>query len=174
MRSILTQHAERYPHWAIADVYKLIHQAANGSEHAVSDVARARAWLKRELAQLGPGPTEPLLDPISPDGGILRVHLRPFVRQQLDEEALLQAFVQTASAFQPSAGRLLDYGAVAAQLAQEGILPFSAEQVSHYLNDLRMAGFPAVHHSERYIQDYQPAYRVVARTRLPPEMIAAA
>lgn len=174
MRSILEHHARRYPHWAIADLYKLIHQAATGSEHAVSDEAQARSWLKRELAQLGPGQDEPLLDPISPDGRIVRLHLRPFARRRLDPEALLQAFILTASAFPPSADRLLDYAAVAGQLAQEGLLPFSAEQISRYFSDWQADGFPAVHHSWRYTQDYQPAYRVVARELLPSEIVAVA
>lgn len=174
MRSILTQHARRYPKWAVADLFKLIHQAATGSEHALSDEAQARDWLKRELAQLGPGPDEPLLDPISPEGRVVRIHLRPFTRRHLDAEALLQAFILTANAFPPAPDRLLEYAAVAGQLAQEALLPFSAKRVSRYLGDWRAAGFPAVHHSRRYTENYLPAYRVVARAFLPSEIVAAA
>jgi hypothetical protein len=60
-------------------VYKLLHQAAMGSEHAAPEEALARAWLDRELSQMGPGPAEGVVDPISPDGEVVRVHLRPFV-----------------------------------------------------------------------------------------------
>ena len=77
MNKILQDHLARYPKMQARDVYKLLHQAAMGSEHAVTDIASARAWLERELAEIGPGPAEPLVDPISPDGQIARIHLRP-------------------------------------------------------------------------------------------------
>lgn len=174
MRSILTQHARRYPQCDVADLFKLIHQAANGSEHALSSEAQARDWLERELAQLGPGPEEPLLDPIAPEGRVVRIHLRPFAQRHLNADALLQAFILTANASPPAPDRLLEYVAVASQLAQEELLPFSAQQVLRYLGDWRAAGFPAVHHSQRYTEHYQPAYRVVARAFLPSEIVATA
>ena len=67
MRTILAGHARRYPRWTEEDLYKLVHQAALGSEHAVQDEALARERLAREIAVLGPGPEEPLLDPLSPE-----------------------------------------------------------------------------------------------------------
>jgi hypothetical protein len=167
MRTILAQHARRYENWGVADLYKLIHQASHGSEHALGDETQVRHRLERELAQLGPGKDEPLIDPISPDGRIVRIHLRPFARRHLNEEALLKAFILTGSEFHPSADRLIEYAAVAGQLAQEGVLSFSEEEISRYIDDLRTSGFPAVHHSWRYTQDYQPAYRVVAWEFLP-------
>jgi len=40
-QQILTDHLARYPLMRVEDIYKLVHQASLGSEHAVSDVARA-------------------------------------------------------------------------------------------------------------------------------------
>jgi hypothetical protein len=68
-----------------------------GSEHAVTNEAAARDWLEREIAGLGPGPEEPLIDVIACDGRIARVHLRPFLAGGGDPEALLRAFVRTAN-----------------------------------------------------------------------------
>lgn len=174
MRTILTQHARRYGSWAVADLYKLLHQAANGSGHVLDDEARARQWLKQEVAQPGPGPEEPLIDFISPDGRYVRVHLRPFTIRRLNEEMLLQAFILTGKMFLPAFDRLISYAAVAHQLAQEGVLPFDAGEISSYIGDMQAAGFPAVHHSARYTQQYRPAYRVVAHALLPSEIVEAA
>ena len=77
--SILHSHHERYPEMGIQDVYKLAHQAALGPGHAVGNPAGARDYLERELDDMGAGPVEPLFDPISADGELVRVHLRPYL-----------------------------------------------------------------------------------------------
>lgn len=175
MRTILIQHARRYPNWAIVDLYKLIHQAANGSEHALDDTSHVGSRLTRELAQLKPGGfDEPLLDPISADGHFVRIHLRPFVLHRLSEEALLQAFILTGTSFPSVPDQLVGYAELACQLAREGMLALGAEQISRYMASMQAAGFPAVHHSERYTQEYCPAYRVVAQELLPRAIVMAA
>ena len=174
MRRILTAHAARYPHWALDDLYKLLHQAAMGSEHAVRDEAHARDWLTRELAGLGPGPEEALIDPISPASEVVRVHLRPFVRRQLEAGILLEAFIRTAREFQGSADCIVEYAEAAADLAREGLLRFDGDEVAEFVGRMKEARFPAVHHSPAFEAEYRPAYRVVARHKLPPEIIAAA
>jgi hypothetical protein len=89
METILRSHFSRYPLMQVQDLYKLLHQAALGSEHAVRNPETARNWLTRELAEMGDGPPEPLFDPISPGGEIARVHLRPFVAGGHNPDALL-------------------------------------------------------------------------------------
>jgi hypothetical protein len=174
MRAILNEHARRYPQWEVDDLYKLILQAAMCSEHDMGDETSLRDRLLQELAQLGPGPGEPLVDPISPDGRIVRVHLRPFTILQSPLEPLLQAYIRTSREVSPSPERLEEYAAVAILLAGEGMLPFSRGLVANFMADMRARNFPAVHHSVRYRQLYQPAYRVVLRDLLPKEVIAAA
>jgi hypothetical protein len=173
MRTILIDHMRRYPDWAVDDLYKLIHQAAMGPEHALTDESAVRDWLTQELTHLVPGPDESLIDPVSPNGRIVRVHLRPFAKLRLQEEALLQAFIQTAKEVHPSTDRLAEYATVATELAEEGILPFTSGQITPYLAKLRESGFPAVHHSATYEHLYRPAYRVVTLELIPNEIIAA-
>ena len=97
--TILREHFARYPSMQIQDVYKLIHQAALGSEHAISRSESARKWMERELAEMGEGSDEPAVDPISEDGQIVRVHLGPFVAQGGNPETLLDAFIRTANEY---------------------------------------------------------------------------
>ena len=47
---IILEHASRYPWWMTSDLYKLIHQAALGSGHAVTNPAEAPARLEQDLA----------------------------------------------------------------------------------------------------------------------------
>lgn len=163
MRDILIDHARRYPQWRTEDLYKLVHQAALGSEHAVDDEARARVWLLREAAEMGSGPDEPLLDPISPDGALVRVHLRSYTRLGLDVDSLLEAFVWTAHEFRGSPERITAGLTEAARLAREGRLAFPEEELVRLLGRMQAAGLPAVHHSAAFTLHYRPAYRVVVR-----------
>jgi hypothetical protein len=170
---ILIDQARRYPRWALEDLYKLVHQAATGSEHAVIDEAHARVWLTRELADLRSGPDEPLLDPISADGSIVRVHLRPFARLGLDSEVLLAAFLRTGKEFRGSTERIEESFSEAARLARGGLLAFGETDVRSLIARMKSVGFPAVHHSAVFEAAYHPAYRVVARAFLPRELLAA-
>jgi len=170
MQAILIDHARRYPDWTLGDVYKLVHQAAMGSEHAGIDESRARELLGRELARLGPGPDEPLIDPISPDGRIVRVHLRPFARLLLPQASPLDAFLRTAREVPPSTERLAGYTEAVIQLAEEGRPAFACSEARASMAEMQAGEFQPIHHSREYAHRYRPAYRVVAREVLPKEI----
>ena len=160
---MIKAHLLRYPQMQMADLYKLLHQAALGSEHAVRDEQAARDWLERELAEMGDGPDDPLMDPLPPDGQILRVHLRPYLRAGKNPETLLRAFIQTANEWRGSPEKLKEYGAAAARLAQAGTGSIRQEEIEAFFAKMEEQDFPAVHHSEIYERLYRPAYRVVAK-----------
>ena len=160
---ILTAQVRRYPRLQIEDLCKLLHQASMGSEHAVSDEDGVRAWLQQELAVMGDGPEEPLVDEISPTGDIVRVHLRPYATAGRDPQGLLHAFLRTAREYRGSTEQFRKYGEVAEAMATSGLLPFEPGQITEFMRRMEDEGFPAVHHSDTYGRLYQPAYRVVAR-----------
>ncbi len=172
-RDVLLNHGARYPAWQPQDVYKLCHQAAMGSEHAVLDRERARAWLQQELDSLAdPRPDlsgEPLIDPISAGGSIARVHLRPLVRLGLSPVVLLEAFLRTAAEYRGSTEVLEQNLDQAAALLNNDKLPISAHQFTGFFMEMTRKGFPAVHHSEVYTRTYLPAYRVVLLSALPED-----
>jgi hypothetical protein len=161
IESTLLAHFNRYPAMQIADVYKLIHQAAMGSEHAIRDERSAHSWLTRELAEMGEGPVEPLLDPLSGETGIARVHLRPYIASGGDPAKLLEAFVRTANQHKGQSRLLETYWQAAVSLAESGQIPFSVDEMRSFIIPLAAQGFPAVHHSSEYQKLYRPAYRVV-------------
>jgi len=160
-QQILARQMARYPRLAIQDLYKLIYQAALGAEHAVPDVAAAQDWLERELRQLGAGPPEPIVDVISPDGCLVRVHLRPYVAAGGDPGALLTAFVRTAKEHGGTGEQLRRYWSYAVRLAAMGGLPFNQTDLRSFWADVAAQGFPVVHHSAAYRAAYKPAYRVI-------------
>lgn len=174
MRDILTAHAGRYPLWSVEDIYKLIHQSALGSEHAVKDESKVADWLLHELEEMGPGPDEPLLDPISPDDSIFRIHLRPFSKHGFDPMLLTDAFIRTAREFQGSQKRIDDYKDSALELVFDNRLHIDRHEIIRFFDEMKTVNYPAVHHSSAFRKYYRPAYRVVAHCCLPPEILSAA
>lgn len=164
---ILRDHLRRYPLMQAEDIYKLLHQACLGSEHAVQDLEGVRRWLARELAEMGEGPDDPLIDPISPDASIVRVHLRPYVAAGYDPAQLLDAFVRTANGYRGAHEDLQRALDAVIALAEAGSLPLDARRLIELSRSLAAQGFPAIHHSDAYERLYRPAYRVVARACLP-------
>lgn len=160
-RRILALHFKRYPLMEVQDIYKLIHQASMGSEHAVQDLDITRAYLEREVNELADGPEEPIEDIISADGQIARINLRPYLASNASLENLFEAFVRTANEFEGSTIKLKRYRSYAVQLTDESSFAFSPSAIQALFDQLEGHGFPAVHHSASYTSAYQPAYRVI-------------
>ena len=157
IKSVLFSHLSRYPAMQIQDIYKLLHQATLGSEHAISDPLSARQWLTRELAEMGSGPSEPLIDPITDDGSIVRVHLRPFIAAGYDPDSLLDAFVRTANEYHGDIRTLKQDWQVASDMR---IFPVS--EMDKFFASMKAKKYPAVHHTPTFQKLYRPAYRVIA------------
>ncbi len=164
LRGILAREFARHPRMEPQDVYKLVYQAEMGSRHAGLDSAMAAEWLARETAALPPGPDEPVVDTISPDGRMARVNLRPYLAAGGSRDALLGAFVRTAREVPGSPARLRRDLAAVLRLAGTAAVPLPRAALSRYFERMRARGYPAVEHSEAYEAAYHPAYRVV---RLP-------
>ena len=156
METVVLGHLGRYPEMRPEDVYKLLFHAAMGSAHAARDREWAEQWLRSEMAGMGQGPEEPLIDIVSPDGRIARVHLRPWRDRGLDASMLLEAFLETA--------RRHDASPAVLELYMERALPAAMRALpgtASFFERMRKAGLPIVHHSEAFRSAYRPAYRVV-------------
>ena len=87
----------------VQDLYKLVHQAALGTAHAVRDTAAVRAWMDHEINTLSPGKEgEQLYELLGADGALMRVNLRPYMASGRDLEHLLEAFILTANTYEGS------------------------------------------------------------------------
>ncbi len=163
---LLGAHSARYPGLGLEDIYKLLHQAALGPAHAVERLA-ARGRLAQEAAELGTGPDEPLIDPISPDGRLARVHLRAYVARGRNLDTLADAFAETARTWVPSTDKLAKFCGCLGDLADAGGIAFIRSDVVAYMDARANEGWPAVHHSAAFRAAWHPAYRVVDVNLLP-------
>lgn len=156
-------------HWrtegavAITDAYKWLYQATQGAEHAAGEPAAVRAWMEREWASLGsPLTGERLLVPLRPDGGVVRLHLRPYCAAGGDSARLLDAFLKSAMRVRTDRQAFwVVWRELRAMLADES---FGLLTHDTWIELDAVAGpqdYPAVHHSEGYRALHSPAYRVL-------------
>ncbi len=163
MERLIKRQVETYPRLEIQDIYKFLHQAAMGSEHAVKDTSAARKWMEDEISNLDWQHEDALIDTLSPDGNIVRVNLRSYLNAGYDPEKLLTAFINTANEYRGSREILEAYLNVVIEMIDKGELNFSKEEAQKFFDEQKSKGYPAVHHSKQYEELYSPAYRVVAK-----------
>ncbi|HOT95591.1 MAG TPA: hypothetical protein PLG50_08755 [bacterium] len=156
---------QRRPGMEIQDYYKLLYQGRFGIGHLISSREAAREYLLAEIADLPESDDEPLLEPCSPDGHMVRVNLRPFIRSGLDPERLLDAMLASLSATHPDTTALRSDWEVVGALIRKGRMPGDVALYREFTRKVIAARFPALHHSEGYTARYHPAYRVVLRDK---------
>ena len=151
------------PELRIEDAYKWLFHATRGGEHAVESEFAVRQWLDREWATLGPPqPDEPLWVPLTPDGRIGRLNLRPYKARGGSSEPLLAAFLAGAKSFDSKPARFLSaWNALGCQLSRQpqGFLTY--DEWKRLDREMRKHHYPAIHHSADYEQSKHPAYRVL-------------
>jgi len=145
----------------LPDVYKLLYQAAMGCEHAISDKEFVLKKIEDELLNFNSINSGPFYEIISPDRELARVNLIPYSKGKGDLKILSNSFIRTAAEYKGSVNRLLSYWQDFRQKVKERVFYFSLPDVDDYFNEIRSAGFPAVHHSEEYRRTNEPHYRVV-------------
>src|SRR6478752_3335886 len=150
VRRIISAQVAAHPHLEPQDLYKLLHQAAMGSAHAIDDTAGVRQWMEQELTTMGDRPTDPLIDTLAPEGAVVRVNLRPWVAAGRSTGSLLASFIRSAASIPQDTVKLARYLEVADSMAEEGSLPFDKGVWHDLVGAQRKEGFPALHHSPSY------------------------
>lgn len=111
---------------------------------------------------------EPIADPISADGEIIRIHLRPFLASGKSPKILFNAFLRTAKEYRGNLSTLEQYWKTVISM---GHFPITA--MDEFIQLIKAQGYPAVHHSDEYEKLYRPAYRVVWRKTFSFEALLA-
>lgn len=155
------------------DAVKLCYQAAFGAEHLLQDREAAYRYLEQEYAVLRED-SVPLYEQIHPD--VCRVSLAAWKKEQLPLEWLFRMFEETA-ADPPENGAqaFRDCLEVVGQLIGEqeadgptgklnkgqAVVSITEKEWKDFLSEYPLHHPQAVHHSERYRNGEQPAYRLV-------------
>ena len=162
--------ARNDPDIRIADAYKWLFHATRGGEHAVASEFAVRKWLETEWATLGPPqPDEPLWVPLTADGRIGRLNLRPYRARGGAPAPLHAAFLAGAQAFDADPDRFRHaWRALGRELEKQSVGHLTADAWRRCNRAMRARGYPACHHSPEYEQARAPAYRVLPAAQAQP------
>ena len=153
-------HIERYPQARPQDIYKLIFQGVYGVGHILT--GKAREYLKEEAARIPieDFPDRPLLESVSPDGSMVKVNLRPFLRMNLSLDGLFRVMTRSAD-MEGDDERFIELWRIFMGLVETGEIQMEFERVREIQDSIGRDVIRPMHHTEPYRQAYYPAYRVV-------------
>jgi uridine kinase len=162
-RKLLAMHCQAYPQLKIQDLLKFLHQSSFGCEHLVSSYEIAKEYIVKEQSTVCHG-GEQSIDPL--DGAYSRVPLS-YLNAGLGADTLAKLFVASSKKEKNGMNALLSKIEIARELITEGNLPFSSEEFENEVALWQENGFQAIHHSEKFRDEYHPYYRVISNEYIP-------
>ncbi|MEO0025651.1 MAG: hypothetical protein ABIK54_02670 [candidate division WOR-3 bacterium] len=160
--AILDWHFSRYPLWKAEDIYKLIYQGVFGPGHLAVEREGVEQGLRVELSRVRGCFTDEPVEPVDPDGLLVRVNLAPVAGSPEKQQALIAALMTTIREFVPAPERLLPR----LEQAREWCAVHLPAERSRLERLIQEKPEPPVH-SGLYRRVYQPAYRLIL-ARLSP------
>lgn len=156
--SLLCEHISKYPEAKVEDIFKFLHQSTFGCEHLVSSFETALSRINSELESLNV-PRSQLVEKL--DGDFSRVSLS-CIGNGLKSETLARLFLLSSLEPKEDTTSLEARLNVARDMITEGVLPFSLDEFEEKRAKWRKKGYPALHHSDKFRNEYHPAYRVIS------------
>lgn len=156
LNEILNWHLSHYPLLQAEDIYKLLYQSVYGPGHLLTLLGEIKERLECEIAGLKFDPQVPEIEPLDPEGLLIRINLAPIAHSQEKQRLLLEALIQTCHTFSPKPELLPARIGIALNWCQE-YMPNQVEQLK-----LLVQNQPSPpRHSEVYLKNYNPSYRVI-------------
>ena len=165
---LVNNHLERYPAMEIRDIYKLLQQSAMGAGHAHDDTSVLQSAFESEIKNISKRDDEPIIDPISPDGKIARIHLGACLQAGYDLEQVFQAFVETARHHGGNQQKLVKFCNCLVDLGDTEGFSIKASTIKEFTDKVALNDYPYLRHSDSYREKYTPAYRIVHLDFLEP------
>ncbi len=160
VEALLLEHHERRPLMRGTDYYKLLYQGVFGVGHIMGD--GAWSWLVKEVEgiDLDDQPDEPLMEAVSIDRAMVRVNLRPYVREGRSLQVLFEA-MKTTALVEGLPGEFMEVWDVFVGLVDESQIEVDPSELAALVDELGVEGVSTHHHSVEYREAYSPAYRVI-------------
>jgi hypothetical protein len=160
--NFLDDYLDRRPLSEAQDVYKLLYQGIFGVGHIMGEDAWTRLVEEADRVKRLKEFKDPLIEPASVDGAVVRVNLRPYLwgGGSLDE---LFAAMKGSTDIE---GDEEMFSVLWGWFKEIYGKRFNCEAIGQIDEEMRDLGPKPRHHSERYREAYYPAYRVVRRSSL--------
>lgn len=159
-RALITLHRDHYPLAEPRDFYKLIYQGVFGVGHIISDKAKDFLVEEANRVNLNDYLDRKLVEPVSPDGKMVRIYLRPFMRAHLRLDKLYHVMIKSAK-LKGDQELFKTYWRYFLDMVDSGDLAFDSMKMKGLQENIDRDGIKPRHHTESYRDAYYPAYRVV-------------
>ncbi len=161
---LIILHKGARPEMRARDAYKLLYQGVFGVGHIMGP--GAWDYLQKEAAgvDVNDQPGDPLMESVSLDGSVIRVNLRPYIREGCPINHLMEAMRNSEITGDPA--QFVELWDAFAELVWSGQLNFEHDEVDALNKDLDKSAPQPQHHTTQYREAYHPAYRVVRRREL--------
>ncbi|MBR5844027.1 MAG: hypothetical protein IKY75_05525 [Bacteroidaceae bacterium] len=175
MRNAVEYMVTHYPDASLCDIYKSCFQDYFGPAHAIASKDMAREYIARELQQVSSEDTL-YYESCGWRGNYYRVNLSVVACGVLTVDELADAFYRSTPAQTPVVDTLwVDEWSRTMQIVRE-VVGENAHKVSRQsplicnfstdsaaIADMLAQGRYVIHHTDRYVELYNPHYRIVAR-----------
>lgn len=156
---------QHYPKANLRDLYKNYFQDAYGPGHMIPDTLGAGRYLDREISQAIWKDTL-LWQPMGINHDYYRVNLRLVKNGTIPRDVLLQGMVESAmlarkpdiKSWEQEWAEIMNF----IKVYKPDLPDLSTDE--KVISDLFSESKVVMHHSEQYIREYQPHYRIVHRT----------
>lgn len=162
-KKLMVEHCTVYPAAAPLDIFKYIYQSSFGCEHMVTDLDRATLMIEEEYKAMERGIVRDVEDL---DGKFCRIPLS-ILDTGISADTFGKLFFLSAKDKGEGREAFFEKLEAARELAKEGKFPFDAENFERALFEWETKGYPAVHHSDAFRNEYRPAYRVISKKYFP-------
>lgn len=161
LKHYMIEQLKKHPATQPQDIVKQCYQAAFGAEHLLTNIEKAKQYLRKEYETITPSDSIPLYEEISET--VCRVNLASWKAKQLSLDLLFQLFIESSSISSNARTLFLQYLEEATQMIQTQTVSFSLEDWNTFLNTYKEMGMPSIHHSETYRTAELPAYRIIKK-----------
>ena len=160
---IIREQVARYPSSDVADIYSMLYQGHIGP--GTVDSAGGVFLLVSEIARLQAGPAEPIAEALRADSSVVRVNLRAYFAAGGSPDELAAVSVRSASEIAAEPQRFSAALRELETMAERGEVPWTPQAVRS-VSETSGARRELLLHSESYLEQYRPAYRILTRERL--------
>ena len=157
-RKLIITHYQTYPKLQIQDIFKYLHQSTFGCEHMVSSFENAKKRIIDEYQNIS---SEGIFNIEPLDGLYSRVPLS-YLYNGLSIDIFSKLFFLSSKSNNGTIEDLILKLQITRELIIEKILPFSLDDFNHLVEEWASKGYPAIHHSDIFRNEYKPAYRVIS------------
>lgn len=152
---------ERYPEAEVQDLYKTLFQEHFGPGHIIANRDAALEMLLSEIESMPDGESEEITEYCGPDAAMLRINLRPALRDGLTPDTIVSMMLESMREIHPDTLAFLEHWDHLLECSSQGRLPWKSDEFEHFEAGLDPSGVEVMHHSPRFMRNYSPAYRIV-------------